>query len=414
MKIFMIGICGVSMSALCNFLVLEGHEVCGSDVNYQNKPACLEKTNVFKQPYLKGVREADLIVKSSAIKENKETSLAKKLGKKIVTRGELLGQISRRYEKVIAVAGSHGKTTTTAMIFHTLLANGKNPTLHLGGNLKDVGNFYNGGKEFFVTEACEYYDNFLNLKPYLGIITNVEPEHLDYFKSFKNEKKSYKKFEENCKNILKKPKKRAKKIKINNNFGVDFSLYKKNKKIDEISLNIGGKINCKNAIFCIEACEKLGLNLDQIKYGLKTFKGVKKRCEKIDSNYFFDIFVDYAHHPKEIQETFNYFKELDKKKIVIFQPHTYSRTKQFLKAFVKSLSNFDEVVCYKTYPAREKPKDGLSAKDLYEKLLEKGRSACYIESLSGVKKFLKKVDKNSVVIFMGAGDLPDKFNFKEN
>ena len=155
----------------------------------------------------------------------------------------------------------------------------------------------------------------------------------------------------------------------------------------------------------------MGLSLQQIKYGLKTFKGVKKRCEKIDSNYLFDVFVDYAHHPKEIKETFNYFKNLPQKKIVVFQPHTYSRTKKFLNDFVKSLSNFDQIICFKTYPAREKPEDGLSEKDLCERLISTGKDACCVQDIPTLKEFLMKVDTNSVVVFMGAGDLPDKFDF---
>jgi len=408
----MIGICGVSMSALAYILKSEGHSVCGSDKNYEKKTKCLENIDVYKQPYLQGVKDADLIVKSSAISQNKETQLAEKLGKKIISRGELLEKIASTYEKVIAVAGSHGKTTTTAMIYHTLFVNGKNPTLHLGGDLIDVGNCVLGDKEYFITEACEYYDNFLFLHPYVSVITNIEPEHLDYFGTFKNELLSYKKFENNSQFCITINEFSAKNIRINKNYGVGFSLYKGNEKLDRINLKIGGKINVKNALFCTDVCQKLGLSIAQIKFGLESFKGVKKRCERVFANTKFDIFIDYAHHPKEIEESGKYFKKICKNKcIVAFQPHTYSRTKEFYKDFIKSLSIFDEVICYKTYPAREKVCDGLTEEDLFLGLKLTQKTCFHIKNVQQLKNKLKTYQKGDIVVFMGAGDLPDRFDF---
>lgn len=411
-RMFFCGICGISMSALAFLEKLSGNQVEGSDLNYLNKPKCLSEIEVHPQPYLKGIDESDEVVFSSAVRDSEEVIYARKTGKKVIPRGELLGQISSEYNKVIAVAGSHGKTTTTAMIFHVLSDNGFDPTLHLGGDLKGVGNVYSGGKDFFVTEACEYCDNFLYLHPYISVITNVEPEHLDYFKTFENEKKSFKKFEKQSKNCIKKNTYKISKKIIRKDGCISFILEKNNKKYEKINLNIGGEYNIFNAIYCIEVCEKLGLNFDQIKKSLETFIGVRKRCEKIISKYNFKIFVDYAHHPKEIKKSAIYFQEIcEGKCVAIFQPHTYSRTKLLFDDFIKSLSLFDEVVCYKTYPARETQDMGFDEKDLARGLSKNGKTAYVCENERALREILKQYSQKDLIIFLGAGDLPDKFDF---
>ena len=413
MKVFFIGICGVSMSGLAYLLSCNGVEVRGSDINASNKPKCLSDIQVYSQPHFDGVEWADLIVVSSAIKKSAEVDFARALNKNIISRGQLLGYIASKYEKVVAVAGSHGKTTTTAMIFHTLFVNGKNPTLHLGGNLKDVGNIFVGGCEFFVTEACEYCDNFLYLKPYLSVITNIEPEHMDYFKTFKNELASFKKFEENSLFVIKKSQYISKNTRINKEGNISFSLYKNGKKIDRIKMRIGGKYNSDNAIKCIEACLKLGLNFNQIKFGLQSFKGVKKRCEKINTDFPFSVYVDYAHHPKEIFESAKYFNSVCKNKCVaVFQPHTYSRTKEFYNDFIISLAQFDEIICYRTYSARETCEEGLTEYDLYQGLIRLNKTSYHCENEAYLRFLLKKYGREDVVVFLGAGDLSDKFDFK--
>lgn len=412
MKVFFIGICGISMSALAYLSKENGNEVKGSDINLHNIPFCLERIEVYKQPYLNGVEWADLIVCSSAIKDNEELRLAKILGKKVISRGEYLGEISGNYKNVIAVAGSHGKTTTTAMIYHILYVNGFNPSLHLGGNLKDVGNVVHGGSDILVTEACEYCDNFLYLHPNLSVVTNIEPEHLDYFKTFENELKSFEKFKKQSECVVENSSYTAKNVRINKQGKISFSVYKNDKKIDRVYLKIGGKYNAQNALYALNLCEKLGLSYCQIKQGLESFKGVKKRCEKVENNFDFQTFVDYAHHPGEIKESAKYFKKICKGKCVaIFQPHTYSRTKKFFSGFIKSLEIFDEVVCFKTYPAREREEEGLTEKDLYFGLVKDKKTAYHITDEKELRECLKGLKKDDIVIFLGAGDLSDKFDF---
>jgi len=409
-KVFFIGICGISMSGLGVLMKHKGYIVFGSDRNYKHPPKCLieENIKVFSEKKASKVKDADFVVFSSAIKEdNPVLCLAKKMKKVCVSRGQLLGEISKGFEKIIAVAGSHGKTTTTAMIYNCLYVAGKNPTLHLGGILKrEETNVVVGEKEYFVTEACEYYDNFLYLTPYISVVTNVEKEHLDYFKTFENEKKSFEKFKKNGFFSIENTKLSAKNVKVNKQGGISFDVFD-DKKLIDVHMKIGGFFNAKNALFAIEVCLKLGLSLNQIKLGLESFYGTKKRLEKTTC-FGKSIIVDYAHHPTEIRESLRYLKKMTKKFIVIFQPHTYSRTKILLKDFVKVFSKVENLFIFKTYEAREKRKDGVSAKELCGEIKKTSGKAVYLKNLTLVKKLICESGDDFVTVLMGAGDLPEK------
>ncbi len=394
------------MSALAVILKKDGNIVCGCDKNYKRCPKILanEKIKVFPEKKLREIKTCDFVVVTSAIKDdNIALSYAKKHNKICKTRGEVLGEIASKYEKVIAVAGSHGKTTTTAMIYHVLSVAGKKPSLHLGGNLIDEStNVVTGDKEYFVTEACEYFDNFLHLHPYIAVVTNLEKEHMDYFKTFTNEKKSFSKFKSQSKHVVESLSYDAKNVRINKKCGVSFDIIKNDKKLLEINLKIGGFYNVKNALFAFEVCKKLGIPNGIIKLGLETFLGTQKRLENkkyLEKN----IIVDYAHHPTEIQNVYNFLRKLKKKNILIFQPHTFSRSQEFKDEFVKILTKFDKIYIFKTYPAREKPKDGLSAFEL-SKLI---KNSVYLDKKSQVKKVILSQQNEEVTVVMGAGDLPE-------
>ena len=408
-KVFFVGICGVSMSALAVMMKEKGYTVFGCDKNYSNKPKLLEihNINVVPEDDCKIIEEFDTIVFSSAIKKNHPVYLYTK-NKKCLTRGQLLGLISNDYEKVIAVAGSHGKSTTTAMIYHILKIAGKNPTLHLGALLSNEGtNVVIGGNEFFICEACEYYDNFLNLSPYLSVITNLEKEHLDYFKTFENEKRSFEKFQKQSKHVLTKTNYHAKKIRINRRGGVTFSLCKDEKEIQKIELKIGGFYNVKNAIFAYEACQKLGVSSSIISLSLKTFSGIEKRLDRrklCDKN----IIIDYAHHPTEIKNAYEYLRKIPQKINVVFQPHTFSRTRDLLNEFTMVLSKIDNLILYKTFDAREKEEEGISAKKLTEILKKKKTDVRYFEEIQDVENLISNQKEDEITVLMGAGDLPEK------
>lgn len=408
-KVFFIGICGISMSALAVLLHKSGVTVSGCDKNFERPPLCLTGISVVAENELKDLKTADTVVYSSAIKENHPAmKLAKILRKKIMSRGELLGLLSQNFERVIAVAGSHGKSTTTAMIFHCLRCAGENPTLHLGAILsKEKTNVVVGDSKYLVCEACEYYDNFLHLYPYIAVVTNLEREHLDYFKTFENERRSFEKFKSQAKIVVDKLQYSAQKIRVNKYGGVEYELWKNEQKICKVRLKVGGIFNVQNSLYVFEVCERLGINMETVRLGLQTFEGIQKRLEKRIYNGK-SIIVDYAHHPTEIQNSFSYLKKLPQKKRLIFQPHTYSRTRSFFCDFVKVLSAFDSVALFKTYPAREKPSDGISAFELYKSLKKLGKNVLYFASENKVKNFINKMPAEDIAVLMGAGDLPEK------
>lgn len=293
------------MSALAIMLQSRGFEVRGSDEAEGGGTKILQQNNIFVDFALdesaqKAMKDADLVVASSAIRAgDAHLLLAEKFGKKVICRGALLGAISAEYEKVVAVSGSHGKTTTTAMIFEILQTAGKNPTLHLGGyRAADGQNFHLGGKEFFVTEACEYCNNFLFLQPQISVITNVEKEHMDFFKTFSNQLKSFKQFrrqsnfvidENDAKNFV------AKKVRHKKDGGLEFSLYElkpaqnnlkteqNNLKTVQNNLNAAqNNLKSANILKSSKNDQKIAKNeLKTAKNELKTTKNTKKHKVKV-------------------------------------------------------------------------------------------------------------------------------------
>ncbi len=409
MKYYFIGISGVSMSALAVLLKSKGNYVSGSDLNLNCK--ILQKNNIkiFYQENVKEMSMADIVIVSSAIKsDNLDLINAKIMHKKIITRGELLGKIANSYEKVIAISGSHGKTTTTALIYNILKNAGEKPTLHLGGELcEEKSNVVIGDSKYFVTEACEYCDNFLYLYPYIGVVTNIEKEHMDYFKTFENEKKSFEKFKKQCKIVVDEDRKFcAKNIRYDKNGKLCFNIFYNYKKCLSLKMNICEEVNVINCIYAYRVCKLLNLPDCVIKKGMESFKGVKRRFEKVECKYFSEVILDYAHHPTEIKNTLQTCqKKFKNKKVVyIFQPHTYSRTKALLKEFVNVFENVDNLILFKTFPARENLLDGVDAKVLSEKI----NNSIYCKNLKDLMITLfTKYKKDYVLVFIGAGDLPE-------
>ncbi len=421
-KVYMLGIGGVSMSALAVMLKAEGYQVSGWDENTGKGVQILQDNNIevdlptktkkIPKKTFQKIENCDLVVHSSAIKNDDPLMLfAKKMSKKIVPRGVILGQISQNYEKVVAVAGSHGKTTTTAMIYNILRVSGKQPTLHLGGYKIDDGlNFAIGEKEFFITEACEYHDNFLFLRPYVALITNVEPEHLDYFKSFENEKKSFEQFRKNsCQVVENLQNLQAKHVCHDRKGRLVFSLVQDGQKIMNLHLNICEEVNTQNCVNAFLVAKKLGISDCFIKQGLQEFKGVQTRFERKESKFFENVIFDYAHHPTEISKAILSAKKIFKEKtlVVIFQPHTFSRTKTLLPEFVKVFETVEYPIIFKTYSAREEHSDGLSGRDLAKILQKNNKNARYFDNFSNLQTYLKGFSsKNTILLFVGAGDLP--------
>lgn len=413
-KYYLFGIGGVSMSALAIMLKAMGNDVSGSDEVCGFGTELLEKEKISVDYVLneKKILDADIIVYSSAIKENNKLFVfAKENNKKIISRGKLLGEIAQKYKNVIAVAGAHGKTTTTAMIYEILKNANKNPTLHLGGyRLEDGLNYYLGSREIFVTEACEYYDNFLNLHPKIGVVTNIEKEHLDYFKTYENLLNSFEQFKNQSKFVVDSAKNlKAKNISHDFEGKLRFDILKDDKKLMHLNLQIYEEVNVQNCIFAYQVAKLLKIDDVTIKKGLENYKGTKTRFEKVPSPYFNDVFCDYAHHPTEIEKSIKSAQNIyrNKKIVVIFQPHTFSRTKFLLNDFVEVFKSVDCPIFFKTYSAREKEEDGISAEELMRNVKKINKNANYFDNYQDLKNFLLRLKKEkTMLLFLGAGDLP--------
>lgn len=438
-KFHFIGIGGISMSALAFLLNSNGFYVQGSDeVEGEEVKKLTEKNiKVFIGHDENNVYGVDIVVVSSAIHEdNPEYQFAIKNGLQILGRAELLGMIASGYEKVIAIAGSHGKTTATAMIGEVFNQAGLNPTLHLGGVLKSIGaNYLIGGNEFFITENCEYKDNFLHVEPDISVILNIDRDHLDYFGDLNGVKRSFFRYAQNTKNgginVVCGDDKNSKEL-----FGfensIKFGLGSKNqihaKNIVEyragfysfdvifekcclgnFKLNVVGRHNILNALACVFVCIVSGIGFEIIKNGIEKFSGVKRRCEWVGKVNGADVFHDYAHHPKQIEKMIKVAtscKSKNGKVLVVFEPHTYSRTKYLLKDFAKSFCGSDMVILAPVYSAREQESDGLSSKDLLLETKKYVKISLEIDKYNEIEKMIKNVaKKGDVVMILGAGTI---------
>lgn len=429
-KIHFIGIGGISMSGLAKILLQSGKIISGSDIKKSHITDDLVRKGVRVniKHRAKAVDGVDLVVYTGAIGEdNVEYKRAVALGIPVLERSKLLGLIATRYTTVIAIAGAHGKTTTTAMLAKVLIDAGYNPTVHLGGEVAFLdGNVRVGGKRYFVTEACEYRRSFLEIKPTHSLILNVEAEHLDTYKTFANVKKAFRQFAMNTtdlvvynKNYILDTKKPflsfdldkpsdffVKNLRMKNGCYM-FDVYKKETFYKSFELSVIGKHNVLNALAVITICDALGVDKNLVCNSLKTFTGVNRRFEKLGKFNNADVIIDYAHHPTEIRKLIEavrgyYTGEL----VVIFQPHTFSRTAMAFDEFVEVLgqNTIDRLILLPTYSARETPKDGKSSLDLFKAL----KPLCNVEyhTKANIHHTLNNLSMcNTLLLFVGAGDI---------
>lgn len=435
-KIYFIGIGGISLSALSVICKKNGFEVCGSDEKLTLITKNLEKQGikVFEGHNKKNIQNfaPDLVVYTLAIHENNpELLFAKHSDIMIKERSVFVGEILENYKNVVSVSGTHGKTTTTSMISEIFLLAGLNPTIHIGGESVNINsNVVVGSSDFFVNEACEYKKSFLKFKSKVGVILNVEEDHPDCYKNLDEVENAFKEFEKICDNVvvsvnykpnillnenknyitfgLKNANFVAKNIKKQANNGFVFDVYKNNEFYEKFKLNIFGKHNVLNALATICVCDLFEIDKNIIKKGIENFKGVKRRFEKVETNKFCgEVYFDYAHHPTEIKKLITEVQSLSMPIICVFQPHTYSRTKQYFNDFLTCFDETYQTIFYKTYSAREKRIKGFEAKDLY-KNLKKEKNVFYYNSFKKIIKHLKKYSKsNCLVLFVGAGDIYD-------
>lgn len=422
------------MSALAKVLYSRGIAIYGSDLVDSQLITNLQKegmeVKIGEAPDF--VKVCDAVVCTSAVNDNnKDIILAKILNKPILTRAQVLGELSRE-KKTISIAGSHGKTTTTGMIANCLLSSNRDPLVHIGGILNNIhSNLHIGKGDILVTEACEYKDSFLSLSNFVSVILNVEEDHLDYFENLDNIFKSFNKFIKNTsKNgaIIYNFDEKYAKLKIPKNsisFGFNegadvqatdvkiksgkysFNLKFAGKKIGKIYLPCYGKHNILNALASCATCIFLGLSFKEIKKGIETFEGTERRFQLL-SNEKAIILHDYAHHPHEIESSLKACREISRnnKLIAIFQPHTYTRTRDLYQEFIKSFNFCDEVWLLPIYPAREEPIENITSFALTEDMTKCGMKCRYFEDFPTCLEAIKEVDKKKTTIaLLGAGDI---------
>lgn len=435
-----IGIGGISMSGLAEILLEEGFTISGSDAKQSALTDSLAKKGatiyIGQKASNLSIRPA-LVVYTAAIREdNEEFKAAVDAGIPMLSRAELLGQIMDNYEKSIAVAGTHGKTTTTSMISQILLVAKADPTISVGGILEAIGgNIRVGGSEVFITEACEYTNSFLHFHPKYSIITSVEAEHLDFFKDIDDIRRSFHEFAGNTAHdgvliingqiaaldqitnnlscsvttygLCENDDFYAKNITYNDHACGTYTLMHKTEDLGTVSLSVPGRHNVSNSLAAIALCLNLGLPLDVIKKGLLQFGGTKRRFEYKGTKNGITVIDDYAHHPTEVAATLTAARNYPHGRIIcVFQPHTYSRAKAFLSDFARVLSMADIVVLADIYAAREKNTIGISSKDLLAELQKNGQESYYFPSFDEIEKFLsEKCINNDLLITMGAGDV---------
>jgi len=421
------------MSGLALLSLNAGAVVTGSDVSDNAQVKALRKQNirVFTSHKPSNISmDTSLVVYTGAIPStNKELVRARKLGIKTMERSEFLGVLSSGYRNIIAVAGTHGKTTTTAMIAEIFTLAGLEPTIHIGGNSLGLkSNTVIGGKEYLIVEACEYRESFLSLNATIGVITNIESDHLDYYQNFQFLQIAFQKFANNCNHIITTSDTRLyhnSKTIVWEDFNLDniefagngynFNVIKGNEYYMTCRLNMLGIYNLYNALFAIVVADKYGISKDVIEKALSGFMGVERRLETI---YVFDsgcrVLIDYAHHPTEIKNSCQAVGTVYNRILYVFQPHTYSRTLSLFKEFVEVLSSLENLIIFQTYEARENVIQGGRAQDLYY-VLESCNNVKYYDNVDKLNRYIENHSQDyDCVLILGAGDLAEKLKYSYN
>lgn len=440
-KIHFTGIGGISMSGFAELLHSMGFTITGSDRQESKITQHLESLGipvVYEQAEKNITDDIALVVYTAAVKStNPELQQARALGIPIMERARMVGQIMKNYSSAIAISGTHGKTTTTSIASHIFLEAGLDPTISVGGILPAInGNIRIGHSEHFITEACEYTNSFLQFFPTVGIILNIEEDHMDFFKDLADIRHSFREFAkripargtliinadiENYKEIIKDLPCRILTYGVENkeadftagNISYDelgcgsFDVLVNQKKAAHFSLNVAGAHNISNTLACLALASLYGIEKTVIQNALSAFHGADRRFEYKGKKNGFTIIDDYAHHPTEIKAALACAERYPHNTLwCLFQPHTYTRTRAFLKDFAKALSLSDKVILADIYAAREKDPGDISSRNLKEELENLGKEVYYFPDFEEIKKFiLKNLVDGDLLITMGAGNI---------
>jgi UDP-N-acetylmuramate--alanine ligase len=439
-NVHFIGIGGVSNSAIAEILNHNGYHVSGSDLNTSLHTDRLadKGVTIYRGHAAENVKDAELVVYTAAVgDDNPELQYALTHDIPCLSRAEMLGQLMLGYEDTIAISGTHGKTTTTSMLTRVFNDPSFDPTSLIGGDFSDIGSNVRIGKgNIFITEACEYKESFLSFFPKIGIILNVDEDHLDYYRDLDHIASAFTKFagnihedglliingdDFNARKILTSyPGKRitygvnmdcdymAKNIVYNNYGYPSFEIYRQDQPVAKLSLSIPGQHNVYNALAAFIAAAQLTDDTESIIAKLSTFKNANRRFEHIGEHEGTLLVDDYAHHPMEIKATLEAAVRMAsiKRIRVVFQPHTYSRTKELLHAFSGAFSNADEVIVTDIYAAREQDPGDIHARDLVSALLAEGVNAKYIADFKAIEAhFVNTAIPGDLIMSIGAGDV---------
>ncbi len=432
-RIHFIGIGGSGMCPLAEILRSEGFELSGSDCN---EGETLDRIKSYGIPVYMGhkaenIKGAELVVYSAAIKEdNPERKAAAENGIPCIERSVMLGIVTRRYKRSIAVSGTHGKTTTTAMLSQILIGSGFDPSAIIGGKLPFIGgNSYIGKSDIIVCEACEYVDTFLQLNPYISIILNIDADHLDYFKNLDNIKKSFNQFSRQTtgvliingddQNTLEAVKDTALQ-KITFGFGEDcdyravnvsadkgvheqFDLMYKGEKLTNIKLIVPGRHNIYNALAAAATAHYLGATANEISENLHKFGGVHRRFEILGTPDGITVADDFAHHPTELTATLNAAMNMGFNKVwAVFQPHTFSRTAMLIDDFAEALKIPDVAIISEILPVREVNTYNIYSTDLGKKV---PNSVC-LDTFEEITDYVcKNAKEGDLILTMGGGNV---------
>lgn len=431
------------MSGLAEILMNEGFKVSGSDMKQSELTDTLKAKGAKIEIGQKAenIEEPDIVVYTAAIHpDNPEYAAAVSKNIPMLSRAELLGEIMANYTEAVNIAGTHGKTTTTSMITDMVLEAKKDPTVTVGGMLDAIGgNIRIGKSDLFIAEACEYTNSFLSFHPTLAVILNIEADHLDFFKDIDDIRASFRKFihtlPQNEKGFLvingdiddidyftkdlgcgfvtfgknKSCDYTAEDISFDEKACASYTLVKNGVKTVRVELSVPGEHNVYNSLAAIASAERMGIDTKTAAAALVKYNGTKRRFEYRGSVNGADIIDDYAHHPQEIEATLKAAKLYPHKKIrVIFQPHTYTRTKALLGDFADALMLADEVILADIYAAREKNTIGVSSNDIAELINAHGGNAGYIPDFDKIIEYvLKHTEPGDLLITMGAGNVVD-------
>ena len=438
--IHFVGIGGIGMSGIAELLYKLGFKISGSDQIESDRTNSLNKIGIkiIIGHNKNNIHESDVVVYSSAINiSNPEIQGAIKLNIPVIRRAEMLAELIKLKKISIAIAGTHGKTTTASMLGSILTASSSEPTMVIGGIVnKFQSNSISGKGNIIVVEADEFDRSFLTLQPTIGVITNLDLEHLDCYNNLEDLKGAFTQFanavpfygkialgtdNKNAASIVKNINRPVISFGLNKNANIratdlffsknksSFTLIDNNKKIGKLNINVPGKHNIKNALAAITIAFQLDISFQNIKDGLNQYSGVRRRFDiKYHTSNQIMIVDDYAHHPAEVLATLNAAKNGWKKRLIaVFQPHLFSRTRDFYEEFAKAFLKADILILTDIFEAREKPIKGITSEIIYNESIKLGHDNVeLIRNQFDIPKRLKDISQtNDIIITMGAGNI---------